>query len=117
MVFSKMMCKRVKQVLYCIGMVLVMFFFSANIEASSRRSLTNQELTEGIVIQHRQKDLYGNFFDIYINNDTEVITIQGEIEVYDKVDWDKIEKIKQYFNTRNPGDYEFVYKFKFVYNT
>ena len=107
--------QRVKQVLCCIGMVLAIFFIFTNTEASSRRKVNNQE--GEMVIKHRKINFKGNLFDISINKDTETITIQGEIEVHDKVDWNEVEKIKQHFSTRNPGNYEFVYKFKFLYNT
>ena len=117
MILKKMLYKTVKQVLCCVGIVLVIFFISTKTEASSRSSLTNQDITEEMIIKHRKIDLNGNFFDVYINIDTEIITIRGEIEVNDKVDWNEVEKIKQYFNMRNPANYEFVYKFKFIYNT
>jgi len=117
MISKKMLCKKVKQVFCCVGIVLVIFFISPKTEASSRRSLINQDITKEMIIKHRKIDFNGNFFDIYINNDTEIITIRGEIEIYDRVDWNEVEKIKQYFNMRNPANYDFVYEFKFIYNT
>ena len=118
MILEKMVSKKLKQVLfYGAGIVLIILFFSTQTEASRRKNLTDQDIIDEMIINHRKIDLKGNLFDMYINNDTEIITIQGEIEVYDKVDWNEVQKIKDYFYKDNPGNYEFIFKFKFMYKS
>ena len=117
MISKKMLCKKAKQVICCIGIISIIFIISAKTEASGRRNLLNQDIIEQMVIKQRKINLNGNLFDLCIDNDMKIITIRGDIEVNDRVDWNEVEKIKQYFHMTNPADYEFVYEFKFIYTT
>ena len=112
-----MLSQRAKGIICCASIVLVTFFVSGNAEASNRRVLKNQDAMEEMIIEYKKIDLNGNFFDVYINQKTQTITIRGEIEVIDRVDWNEVQKIKKHFNTENPGNYEFVYEFKFSYTS
>lgn len=112
-----MLNKELKGIICCLIISLVMFSVFGKAEASSRRVLEDQDVMEKMIINYREIDLNGNLFTVYINQKTKTITVRGEIEVYDKVDWNEVEKVKRFFKMENPGKYEFVYEFKFVYRS
>ena len=111
-----MINQKVKKIICCASFALVTFFVLVNAEASSRRVFNNQGTIKEMKIQHKEMTVDGNHFDVYINQDTETVTVRGQIEVYDRVDWNEVQEIKKHFNTENPGNYEFVYEFKFNYD-
>ena len=112
-----MLSQKAKGIICCASIVLVAFFVFGKAEATNRRVLENQDAMEETVIKHKKINLNGNLFDVYINQDTETITVCGRIEVYNRVDWNEVQEIKRHFQTEDPGNYEFVYKFKFTYNS
>ena len=111
-----MLSQKAKGIICCASIVLVAFFVFGKAEAG-RRVIESQNAMEEMVIEHKKIDLNGNLFDVYINQDTETITVRGRIEVYDRVDWNEVQEIKRHFKTEDPGNYEFVYEFKFTYNS
>lgn len=112
-----MLNQKAKKIIACLIMGMILFFVFEKTEASSRRLLVNQDRMEEMIANHKKIDLNGNLFDLYINTETKTVTVRGEIVVYDKVDWNEVDKVKKFFTMENHRNYEFVYEFKFIYNS
>lgn len=115
MILQKTLNEKAKMIACGVGIGLVIFLLYGKSEAS-RRISNRQDVIEKSSIEHTKVNLHGNVFDLYINHIKNAITVQGEIEVYDNVNWNEVEKVKRYFKIENPGNYEFSYEFKFVYH-
>lgn len=99
----------------CFALIGLVVFFSLGNAEAFRRVLKSQDMTKEMPVEHRKVALNGRLLDVYINKSEATITIRGLIEVHDEV-WNEVNEVKEYFQIRNPDNYDFIYEFKFVYN-
>jgi len=110
----KMLTQGLKKAI-CFALIGWIVFFSLGNAEAFRRVLKSQDMTKEMPVEHRKVALNGSLLDVYINKSEATITVRGLIEVHDEV-WNEVNEVKEYFQVRNPDNYDFIYEFKFVYN-
>jgi len=74
-----------------------------------KRSLNMNFSMESSMISTRKVEVSGKLFDVCINHSSKTITVKGYVD-----DWDEMERVKNYFKTKSPSNYQLICELDFA---
>jgi hypothetical protein len=97
---------------FWIFMIMGIFSFLVNIQISEayRRRLNLHDALEDSMITHREVEINGKIFDLFVDQAKKSITVRGKVET-----WEEQDKVQEHFRLRSPSDYGINYKIDMLF--